>query len=575
MAFLSLASVAGAAIGYEPATGAPSLPLPSGHTPHGLAVDSSHRLYVAILTTNPNTGAPGQISRFESNLSSGGAFSAGSSPFYTGVAVNPLTQGFYAYRAVVQTPVGPMGEAKMDVFSAAGTPGTSFDAAASELFPQIATDAAGNVYLPNPKSGKVQVFDSTGALQKEISCGGCPGGSLGKPASVALNSSGDIYVVDLSTGKVLELVLSGGNYSFGSVFQSGGGAAAVAVDPVSDTVLVGDLPEGANYHLTAYTSAGVKFDDFGAGLFTDPSPSMGAAAAGQIAVDPTNHKVYVSDAGQIHIFEPATMSTPVATIDPAEPVGQVTATLHGTVDLKGHAATSCTFEYVSDAAFLANGFTSATAKPCSPPPLGASAVEAKLTGLNPGTMYHYRVALTTYGGTASSGAETFQTMALQPATVTTKPATEVSQTAATLGGAVNPHGGSVSSCRFEYGTTNAYGSVTACPGSLEPVATDLALSRKVGGLQVGTTYHYRLVVTTNAGTVNGADIEFKTISPPVEEELASPSPTTTVPPSAVPPPTTTPSGPVIHRLHCHKGFRKKRVHGKLRCVKKKRHPRRR
>ncbi len=53
-------------------------------------------------------------------------------------------------------------------------------------------------------------------------------------------------------------------------------------------------------------------------------------------------------------------------------------------------------------------------------------------------------------------------------TVETKAASAIAQTTATLNATVNPNGGEVSECKFEYGTTTAYGSTRPCaalPGS--------------------------------------------------------------------------------------------------------------
>src|SRR5262249_59341719 len=50
--------------------------------------------------------------------------------------------------------------------------------------------------------------------------------------------------------------------------------------------------------------------------------------------------------------------------------------------------------------------------------------------------------------------------ALPPApTVETKPASSITTTSATLNGTVDPNGGAVSECTFEYGTTTAYGKI--------------------------------------------------------------------------------------------------------------------
>src|SRR6202035_476735 len=75
----------------------------------------------------------------------------------------------------------------------------------------------------------------------------------------------------------------------------------------------------------------------------------------------------------------------------------------------------------------------------------------------------------------------------------------------------NPNGGEVSSCEFEYGTTDSYGSSAPCdslPGSgAEPVGVAAALK----GLSADTTYHFRVLATNAGGTSEGSDRTFKTL----------------------------------------------------------------
>ena len=68
------------------------------------------------------------------------------------------------------------------------------------------------------------------------------------------------------------------------------------------------------------------------------------------------------------------------------------------------------------------------------------------------TTYHFRISATNAGGTSKGSDETFKTLPNAP-TVVTKAATSVAQTTATLNATVNPNGGDVSECKFEYGTT--------------------------------------------------------------------------------------------------------------------------
>ena len=337
-------------------------------------------------------------------------------------------------------------------------------------------------------------------------------------------------------------------------------------------MFVGDLPNGSNYHIIAYHSSGTQFDDFGAGLFGDPDPQFGILIAPQIAADETTHKLYVGDSGKFYIFDKVTIDPPTATIEPATPVGQITSTLNAKVNANGHAALECKLEYIDDSGFLSNEFASATSTPCPSPPDGSgdTMISAKVSGLSPVTLYHYRIKVTTNAGSTTSGAETFETLPVVPSTVTTEPAVPISQSVTSLRGKVNPHGGSASDCHFRFGTSASYGTNLPCAFLPGPVATDVAVSRSATGLLAGTTYHYRLVVTTNAGTVEGNDGEFTTQSPPPPPPPPTPeSPPAAPPVTPAPPPTVTP--PTPHPLHCKKGFQKKKVRGKVRCVKKKRH----
>ncbi|MFL5817243.1 MAG: hypothetical protein ACJ76L_06535 [Conexibacter sp.] len=93
-------------------------------------------------------------------------------------------------------------------------------------------------------------------------------------------------------------------------------------------------------------------------------------------------------------------------------------------------------------------------------------------------------------------------------TATTGDASALTDTHASLAGAVNPQG-ELTSYAFQYGTTTAYGQQSplssAGSGSANvPVTADLA------GLTSGTTYHYRVIATNASGTTVGADRTFRT-----------------------------------------------------------------
>mgnify|MGYP000164650791 CR=1 FL=1 len=74
-------------------------------------------------------------------------------------------------------------------------------------------------------------------------------------------------------------------------------------------------------------------------------------------------------------------------------------------------------------------------------------------------------------------------------------ASPVYDTSAVLNGTISPNG-LTTTYYFEYGTTTAYGLVTAS----RTTDADVSVSETVGGLSADTTYHYRLVATNSAGT---------------------------------------------------------------------------
>ena len=80
------------------------------------------------------------------------------------------------------------------------------------------------------------------------------------------------------------------------------------------------------------------------------------------------------------------------------------------------------------------------------------------------------------------------------ATVTTLPATLITNNMATLNGMANPLGTSTTGF-FEYGTTTSYGFTTPSLG-LGAGESNVPFSRLVTGLAGGQTYHFRASATS-------------------------------------------------------------------------------
>jgi DNA-binding beta-propeller fold protein YncE len=583
------AATAWAGPGYRPDSSQASIDL-AGEVPAGVAIDqSSQNVYVAEISRNLNKIEAGLVEQLSptGQPTANSPFGTGGQDFFVAVAVDAATHGIYAYQTEApETPVGPVGTPKVSAFSSTGTLGTSFTPANSAA-ETIAVDSSGRLLFPNSVDGSVQILSSSGAVEGSVTCAACPGGAFTAPQAVALDSAGKLYVVDSGgSGRVLRFSPSGSSYTYESTLQSGEGAVAVAVDSSNGNVFVGDLT-GGTYHVVAYDSAGTEFDDFAAGAATK---SMIEPISGQLAVNSTTHELYLTNpgGGNVQLFEPiASIPAPTATGATSSSVGQVSATLKATVNPQGHVLTSCGFEYTDHADFLVNGYANAEDAPC-PAVVGTPAgttVSASVTGLAPGTSYDFRIAVESHGGMAQSSDQSFETLPPLPPEATTGAATSVSKNGATLGGTLNPKGGTVSDCHFEYVTQAAFqsggfsgGASKACttkPGGNTPVAVSTKITT---GLEAGTAYRFRLVATSNSGTTQATDATFTTAAETCAENpaLCPPPVTPQVPslPASVEPgplPIAPSGGGQKKPLKCHKGFKKKRVRGKLKCVRVKKH----
>jgi Ca2+-binding RTX toxin-like protein len=90
----------------------------------------------------------------------------------------------------------------------------------------------------------------------------------------------------------------------------------------------------------------------------------------------------------------------------------------------------------------------------------------------------------------------------------TGPVSATGATSATVNGTVNP-GGVATTWHFEYGTSTSYGSQTPSV-SAGSGSANVDAKTTITGLSGNTTYHYRLVATSSAGTSRGTDGVFTT-----------------------------------------------------------------
>ena len=278
------------------------------------------------------------------------------------------------------------------------------------------------------------------------------------------------------------------------------------IDPSGDTVTDCYFDWGTD---TSYgnTADCVEGDDFEAAA--DVSAFVNGLTPGQtvhfrLHLNTTGHgEVVGADAS----FTPPSGQSPTLTLQGPSALTGTTATLGALVDPEGLAITVCQFEYASEAQFQTDQFASASTVPCDPDPgsgSGSVAVQAELSGLDPGIQYHFRITAENSAGSSTTPAQTFT--AKGPRILETH-VSGVSDTAATLNATVNP-AGVLTTYHFEYGPTSAYGSSTenVSIGGI----SDRKAKAEIGGLAPATTYHFRIVAGNEDATSFGADTTFTT-----------------------------------------------------------------
>ncbi len=379
-----------------------------------------------------------------------------------------------------------------------GTGDGEFDWAADSS--DIAVGPNGAVYVGD--KDRVEVFSPSGAWTENVVL---PSGltTEGKVTSLVVNSAGDMFVKIEGVPGVHEL-------------ESNGAEAPVKFDEASEAVEALTLDGSGNvfvadssggFHVLEYSSTGKELASFGAKT---------AAGSKGMAFSEALDALYVSNPLESDVWKLA-VPAPGPLVEPGSEVAtpglRGAARFQATIDPEGN-DTSYRFEYVDDSQFEANGFANASSTPLTP--VGAASqdfeehqVEAALPAktLIVGTTYHWRVvASDTTSQTALGAAESFEE---QPSARIEGPwAADVASTSATLAARVDPLSSSTS-YRLEWGTSTAYGHVLS--GNVgEGVGYVPVGGFHIQGLEPDTTYHYKLITTSEAGTIESIDHSFTT-----------------------------------------------------------------
>jgi len=193
---------------------------------------------------------------------------------------------------------------------------------------------------------------------------------------------------------------------------------------------------------------------------------------------------------------------------PASEVLGTSATFNGSLEPNGF-DTHYWFEYGTPP----NEFGSSTThQDAGAQASGEKPVNLPVTGLEPNSIYYYRLAAENVIGVAASGSvEIFTTPAIPPVLAPPLPVSAVTRVTTTITAGINPEK-SPTTWRILYGETSAYGEhtpefVVGAGFGEKPVRLGLE------GLRPDTTYHYAVQATNQAGTTTGPDEAFTTGAP--------------------------------------------------------------
>ena len=197
------------------------------------------------------------------------------------------------------------------------------------------------------------------------------------------------------------------------------------------------------------------------------------------------------------------------TTDPPTGVEATAATLNGSFDID--ALGGETFYYFQIGQTTSYGTNTAT-----PPGESAGSVPSHPTvsstvELSPGTTYHYRIVATNDLGTAFGGDQEFTTF--QPPSIAAATSANVTASTADLLAKINPNG-AATTYRFEYGTTPSFGqTIPSVDKDIGSGFSPVEEVQHLENLQVGATYHFRIVAENEWGQVASDDQTFQFFIP--------------------------------------------------------------
>jgi hypothetical protein len=394
----------------------------------------------------------------------------------------------------------------------------------------VAVDGEGNLIIAHGESNQEYAYiDHLGILPwasndtQEGTLLGTLNSDMSNPCRMQVDSAGNIYVMSQIGGN--------SQFSYGPIkkyspdFHTPSGTGPIppelkdrstpftegpdvsfALD--SEDHFYGLRPEGPA-RVQQLDQAGSLTETFGSGELKKPA---------DITVNKGTGTVYVTDAANpevapdVHIYKSFTVPNSITRAFTG--TTQTSGDVNGEVDLAeaGEEVTNCEFQYTTEALFVAKEFEEATSLPCDQGTTFTAdeSVSAEVSGLTLEETYKFRLVTENANGTSNGTIRSFIPHAV--VNLATDAATSVAPRSATLNGSFIGNGDKTEYF-FEigHGPAGVYTETTPVQDAGEPGGpTTTPISEAISGLQLETTYHYRVVAINGTGESKGLDESFTT-----------------------------------------------------------------
>lgn len=394
----------------------------------------------------------------------------------------------------------------------------------------VAVDPDGNLVIAHGGfNQEFSYFDNLGILpwatndQQEGTLLGTINSDASNPCRVEFDSAGNLLYETSSDGFEMPFTEGAIREYAAPEFHASSGVGTIPAELRDPSKLFHEGPDrsfslDSEDHVYALRPSGPprvqQFDR--SGSLTETFGAEELMEPADVAIDKATGTVYVSDssfettAEDIHVFKAFTV--PNSITQPFSATGQTSGDLRGEVDLAeaGEEVTDCEFEYTTEALFIAKEFEEATKIPCDEGTTFTAneSVSTEVSGLALEETYFFRLVTENVNGRSNGNVRKFLPHAVVD--LTTKPASNVAPRSATLNGSFNGNGdGTEFFFEYGHGLPGVYTATTPTQSAGTPSGLT-QVSLPIEGLELETTYHFRVVATNGTGTSRGFDESFRT-----------------------------------------------------------------